>query len=180
MLAVLSVLLYLVRNYLSDLDQLLWGFSQPFVVYLAERSFGFGKMIFFTSILLGVGCFVMYASNTSSGVFIFGMGVIIGIAASGNPFPIVLASVARRFSQNSRYQSIAFGIVSSFGNFGQACFLPMARGLLTSVGWRLSMVVLGKDFLCNIASNVLTICLGAIMVAFSPLAYFLQTIPPKK
>lgn len=127
----------------AALYQLIWGFAQPFLVYLAERKVGFGKMIFLSCVFYAVGCFIIYASNQSSGVFIFGMGVVVGISAGGNSFPIVLASVGRRFSQKSKYQSIAFGIVSSFGSFGQCCFLPMARGLLTSLGWRLSMVVFG-------------------------------------
>ncbi|CEP15744.1 hypothetical protein [Parasitella parasitica] len=146
----------------AALLQLSWGFSQPFLVYMAERKVGFGKTIFIACIVYATGCFILYASNHSSGLFIFGMGIVVGISAGGNSFPNVLASVGRRFPQNSKYQTISFGIVSSFGGFGQCCFLPIARALLTSIGWRMSFVVM-----------------GVIMVAFSPLAYFLQTIPPK-
>ena len=145
----------------AALLQLMWGFAQPFLVYLAERKVGFGKTIFIACIFYAVGCFILYASNHSSGLFIFALGVMIGISAGGNSFPIVLASVGRRFPQNSKYQTISFGIVSSFGSFGQCCFLPIARAMLSSIGWRWSFVVM-----------------GGLMVALSPLAYFLQTIPP--
>lgn len=165
----------------AALLQLLWGFGQPFIVYLAERKIGFGKTIFFGSIFYAVGCFILYASSQSPGLFIFGMGVVIGISVGGNSFPIVLASIGRRFPQNSKYQSIAFGIVSSFGSFGQCLFLPIARGMIGTIGWRLSLVISGMfDFfsrfgcLSNCAPEI-----GAIIAALSPLAYFLQSVPPK-
>ncbi|KAI8079016.1 major facilitator superfamily domain-containing protein [Gilbertella persicaria] len=145
----------------AALMQLLWGFGQPFLVFLAERKFGFGKMIFGCSIVYAAGCFILYASNHSAGLYVFSVGVVIGLAAGGISFPIVLASIGRRFPQHSKRQSVAFGIVSSFGSFGQCCFLPMARGMLTIIGWRMAFVVL-----------------GIIMVVLSPFAYFLQTIPP--
>lgn len=126
--------------------QLLWGFTQPFLVYLAERKIGFGKTVFVSCILFGVGCFILYASDKSAGLFIFAMGVVIGISAGGNSFPLILASIGRRFPQKSKQQGIAFGIVSSFGSFGQCCFLPIARAMVTSIGWRLSFVILGKFF----------------------------------
>lgn len=132
----------------AALLQLLWGFSQPFLVYLAERKVGFGKTIFVACIIYGVGCFILYASDQSSGLFIFAMGAVIGISAGGNSFPNVLASVGRRFPQGSKHQSIAFGIVSSFGSFGQCCFLPIARAMLTSIGWRMSFIVFGTS-LCS-------------------------------
>jgi hypothetical protein len=58
----------------AALYQLLWGLSQPFLVYLAERKIGFGKSIFISCIFYGVGCFLLYASDHSSGLFIFAMG----------------------------------------------------------------------------------------------------------
>ncbi|CAO3655816.1 unnamed protein product [Mucor fragilis] len=146
----------------AALLQLLWGFSQPFLVYLAERKIGFGKGIFVACVFYATGCFILYASNRSAGLFIFALGVVVGVSCGGNSFPVVLASIGRRFPQNSKYQSIAFGIVSSFGSFGQCCFLPIARAMLTSIGWRMAFVVM-----------------GIIMVVLSPLAYFLQTVPPK-
>lgn len=129
----------------AALMQLLWGFSQPFIVYLAERKVGFGKAIFASCIFYAVGCFLLYASNSSSGLFIFGMGVVIGVGAGGNSFPIVLATIGRRFPRNSKYQSIAFGIVSSFGSLGQCCFLPIARATIASIGWRMSFIVSGNN-----------------------------------
>lgn len=88
---------------------------------------------------------LLYASNSSSGLFIFGMGVVIGVGAGGNSFPIVLATIGRRFPRNSKYQSIAFGIVSSFGSLGQCCFLPIARATIASIGWRMSFIVSGNN-----------------------------------
>jgi cyanate permease len=58
----------------AGLLQLFWGVSQPFLVYLGERKFGFGKTIFCCCLVYAVGCFILYASDFSSGLFIFAMG----------------------------------------------------------------------------------------------------------
>ncbi|RUS14793.1 hypothetical protein BC937DRAFT_93331, partial [Endogone sp. FLAS-F59071] len=55
---------------------------------------------------------------------------------------------------------MAFGIVSSFGSFGQCCFFPIANQLINVVGWRWALIVF------------------AIMIAaILPLSIFLQTVP---
>ncbi|KAF1801783.1 major facilitator superfamily domain-containing protein [Mucor lusitanicus] len=141
--------------------QLFWGFSQPFLVYFAERKFGFGKSIFASCVLYAVGLLIVYASPVSSGLFIFAYGIVTGFASGGNSFPIVLASIGQRFAQKSKEQAIAFGLVSSFGSLGQVVFLPVAREMVVTIGWRLSFIVF-----------------GVFMGAISPLAYFLQTIAP--
>lgn len=124
--------------------QLLWGFSQPFLVYVAETRFGFGKMIFFGSLFYAAGMYMLYASDRSSGLFIFSMGAVIGISAGGNSFSNILASIGRRYPQNSKQQSMAFGIVSSFGSLGQGCFLPISKAMLASIGWKTSFIIFGK------------------------------------
>jgi hypothetical protein len=37
-----------------------------------------------------------------------------------------------------------FGLVSSFGSFGQCCFLPMGRAMIGSLGWRWTFMTYGK------------------------------------
>lgn len=124
---------------------LCWGFSQPFIVYLAERKLGFGKCIFFASLLYTAGLFIMYASSSSPGLFIFGWGIVVGVGAGGNSFPVILASIGRRFPQQSKQQSVAFGITSSCGSLGQVIFLPIARTLLVDLSWQISFIVLGNN-----------------------------------
>ncbi|KAI8642733.1 major facilitator superfamily domain-containing protein [Parasitella parasitica] len=147
----------------AGIFQLFWGFSQPFLVYLAERKFGFGKSIFAGCLCYSLGLLIVYASPVSSGLFIFAYGIIVGTAAANASFPVVLASIGQRFAQKSKEQAIAFGIVSSFGSLGQVVFLPVAREMVVAMDWRLSFIVL-----------------GVFMGVISPLAYFLQTIPPPK
>ncbi|OAD76559.1 hypothetical protein PHYBLDRAFT_63229 [Phycomyces blakesleeanus NRRL 1555(-)] len=144
----------------AALLQLFFGFAQPFLVYLAERKFGFGMTIFVGSVFYGVGCFIMYGSSGSSGLFIFSMGVVVGVSAGMNSFPIVLGAIGRRLPLHSKRQKMAFGIVSSFGSFGQCCFLPIARAMIESIGWKNTSLVL-----------------GAIMVGLAPLSIFLKTMP---
>lgn len=169
----------------AGLFQLFWGLSQPFVVYFAERKWGFGKSIFFASLCYAAGLFILYASKNSSGLFIFAYAVIVGISAAGNSFPVILATIGRRFPQQSKQQAIAFGLVSSSGSLGQVVFLPIARVMVVAIDWQLSFVVLGKKikmfsfgqksfFFCNQPS-----ILGSIMVVVLPLCFFLQSVPAK-
>ncbi|KAI9010512.1 major facilitator superfamily domain-containing protein [Phycomyces nitens] len=144
----------------AALLQLFFGFAQPFLVYLAEQKLGFGKTISAGNILYGVGCFIMYGSSGSSGLFIFSMGVVVGGSAGMSSFPNVLGAIGRRFPLQSKRQKMAFGIVSSFGSFGQCCYLPMARAMIDSIGWKNTSLVF-----------------GAIMVGLAPLGIFLKTMP---
>ncbi|CAO3611114.1 unnamed protein product [Cunninghamella echinulata] len=146
----------------AALSQLLWGFGQPFVVFLAEKKFGFGKVVFASTILYSVSCFILYGSSSSSGLFIFA-NALQGLSCAGNSFPIVLASISKRIAPNSRYKSAIFGIVTSFGSFGQCCFLPIARQMIATIGWTWTFLVFG------------------IMTAFCSItAIFLQTVPQKQ
>lgn len=134
----------------AGLFQLLWGFSQPFVVYFAERKWGFGKCICVACTLFSIGLFILYASDRSSGLFIFAYAIVLGTAAGGNSFPVILASIGRRFPQNSKQQAVAFGLVSGFGSFGQVIFLPIAREMVVAIQWKMSFVVLGNITFCVI------------------------------
>ncbi|CAO3578944.1 unnamed protein product [Absidia cylindrospora] len=144
----------------AALLQLLWGVCQPFIVYIGERKIGFGKTIFVSCLIYSVSSFTMYGSLASNpSVFIFA-AALQGISAGGNSFPIVLATLSQRIP-GGKYKSIAFGMVSSFGSFGQCCFLPMGRAMISAIGWRWTFLVF-----------------GIMMAVCSPLAMFLQTIPP--
>lgn len=129
----------------AALLQLFWGLSQPFIVFFAERHIGFGKVLFVCSIIYGVGLLIMhFCTQSLPGLFIFAMGIVIGGAAGGNSFPVVLASVGRRFPQGSKRQSLAFGAVSSTGSLGQGCFLPIANVLIQRLGWKFSLIIFGQ------------------------------------
>ncbi|KAJ2955130.1 hypothetical protein NQZ79_g8827 [Umbelopsis isabellina] len=150
----------------AALLQLFWGLSQPFIVFLAERRIGFGKVIFTSCIVYGIGVLILHFCTASLGpLFIVAMGIIVGGAAGGNSFPVVLASIGRQFPQGSKKQSLAFGFVSSTGSLGQGCFLPITNVMIQQLGWKTTLLVLA--ILC---------------IAISPLAVFLRTVeqtPPE-
>ncbi|KAI9304306.1 major facilitator superfamily domain-containing protein [Cunninghamella echinulata] len=146
----------------AALLQLMWGFGQPFIVFLAEKKFGFGKVIFASTILYAVSCFILYGSSSSSGLFIFACALQ-GIGCAGNSFPIVLASISKRIAPNNKYKSTIFGVVSSFGSFGQCCFLPIGRQMIATIGWTWTFLVF-----------------GIMMAVCSITAVFLQTVPQKQ
>ncbi|RUS28307.1 major facilitator superfamily domain-containing protein [Jimgerdemannia flammicorona] len=142
--------------------QIFWGASQPFLAFVAERQFGFGKTLFITTLVYALGCTIMALSGSLPGLFIFATGILVGGGAGGNSFPIVLAAVGRRYPLKSKAQSVAFGIVSGLGSFGQCCFLPIASRMIEVFGWRWTLIAF-----------------TIMLLVTSPLSIFLQTIPAK-
>ena len=72
-------------------------------------------------------------------------GVIFGIGLSATGFPIMFGAVARAVAPEKR--SLAFGIVTSGGSFGQFLCIPLAQVLLTEYGWRAATVMLAMGAL---------------------------------
>jgi MFS family permease len=113
------------------LQNLMWGFAQPFAGALADR-FGAGK-VFVAGGLAYAGGLVMMALAQSPLEFGLGTGALIGLAQSCAGFGVVLAVVGRSFPEKSR--SWALGAVGAAGSFGQFAMLPGAQALISSFGW---------------------------------------------
>lgn len=73
-----------------------------FIVYFAERKWGFGKSIFIAIACYAAGLFTLYASNKSPELYIFTYAIVVGFLAAGNSFPVILASISRGFFRDSQ------------------------------------------------------------------------------
>lgn len=68
-------------------------------------------------------------------------GLLIGIGLSGTSFSVILGVVGRAVPAEKR--SMAMGIASAAGSFGQFAMLPGTLGLIQWLGWSAALLVLG-------------------------------------
>jgi len=122
-------------------QNLLWGAVQPVVGMVADR-FGAGRVVAAGAAAYVAGLVVMSGMEGAAGLHMGG-GVLIGLAMAATGFSVVLGAVARRVPEEKR--SMALGLVSAGGSFGQFAMAPVGQALIAAQGWQgafLSMAVL--------------------------------------
>jgi predicted MFS family arabinose efflux permease len=80
----------------------------------------------------------MAYANTPSAL-ILSAGVLIGFGLSGTSFAVLLSAVGRSVAPEKR--SMAMGMASAAGSFGQFVMLPGTLGLLEWLGWSAALLV---------------------------------------
>lgn len=138
------------------LQNLLWGVAQPLTGMIADR-FGSARVIFAGALLYALGLVVM-AHAATTGIYTLGTGVLVGIALSGTAFGAVYGALSRLFPAQQR--SWALGVAGTVGGLGQFCMVPLAQGMIGSLGWVSAIVVL-----------------AVVMLATAPLAVWLRDAP---
>ena len=138
------------------IQNLLWGVATPFMGAIADK-YGSMRMIILGALLYAAGLYVM---ATADGLLTFhmGAGVLIGLGMGGTGFGVVLGAVGRRVAPEHR--SLALGIASAGGSFGQFYMAPVGQVLLEGQGWTGALV-----------------SLAAIMLVALPLAFLLARQP---
>lgn len=120
------------------LQNLVWGISQPFTGALADR-FGAAKIIVVGGLLYAMGLLFMSLSTSELGMAV-SAGLLIGLGLSGTTFSVILGAVGRAVAPEKR--SMAMGIVSAAGSFGQFAMLPGTLGLLEWLGWAAALMAM--------------------------------------
>ena len=121
------------------LQNLIWGLAQPFTGALADR-FGVARAVLIGGVLYAVGLGLM-AYADSPGSLSLSAGLLIGIGLSGTSFSVILGAVGRAAPVEKR--SMAMGIASAAGSFGQFAMLPGTLGLIGWLGWSSALLALG-------------------------------------
>lgn len=135
------------------LHNLVWGFAQPFAGAAADR-YGAAPVVAFGAVTFAGG--LALAAVASSGiVLILGMGLLIGIGVSCTTFAVVLTSVGRVATPERR--SMAMGIASAGGSFGQFLMVPVTQLVSEASGFAIALF-----------------SLAALMLLVSPLGLFLD------
>lgn len=135
------------------MQNLIWGAAQPFTGALADK-YGSKMVVAIGGFFYAVGLLLMAVSSTGL-LLNLSAGLILGLALSATSFSVLLSAVGRAAPPEKR--SLAMGIASAAGSFGQFIMLPSTLLLLQSVGWSAALVV------------------SAILIAFIvPLAFMLK------
>ena len=124
-----------VFSFAIALQNILWGLLSPVFGGLADR-FGAAKVAFAGAVLYMIGMLVMAAAGDGATIAL-GQGLI-GTGTAGAGFSVALGAVGKAVSPERR--SIALGVVTAAGSFGQFVMIPVAQELLSSFGWRGAVV----------------------------------------
>lgn len=122
------------------LQNLVWGFSQPFVGFVADR-FGAGRVLVVGGLCYAVGLALM-AQSTTGFELALSTGVMIGLGLSGT-YTTVIGVVGRAFPPAKR--STALGVLTGVASFGQFAMLPYGQALISGVGWWWALLILAAN-----------------------------------
>lgn len=135
------------------MQNLIWGAAQPFTGALADK-YGSKIVVAIGGVLYTIGLLLMAISSTGW-LLNLSVGLILGLALSATSFSVLLSAVGRAAPPEKR--SLAMGIASAAGSFGQFIMLPSTLLLLQDYGWSVALIV------------------SAILIAFIvPLAWMLK------
>ena len=130
-------------------QNLLWGLSSPFAGALADK-FGAGRIAAVGTVLYSGGLIVMALFVSPNGLMMGHMLIGLGLGSAG--VSIALGAVARAVAPEKR--SLALGLVTSIGSFGQFAILPITQIFIDGYGWQVSLLLLS-----GLSASMLASCL---------------------
>ena len=119
------------------LQNLLWGIGQPLAGMIADR-YGAGRVFCVGGLMYAAGLALM-AHASSAPMLDLSAGVLVGFGLSGTSFMVILAAFAKLLPPERR--SVAFGLGTAAGSFGQFLYSPVAVALMDNVGWQQTMII---------------------------------------
>lgn len=120
------------------LQNLVWGLGQPVAGAFADR-YGSGRVVVIGSLVYAIGVYLM-AQTSGALQMHLGAGFLIGLGLSATSFTVVLAAVGRLVSPERR--SLAFGVTTAIGSFGQFAMVPLGQSFLEAHGWSTALLLL--------------------------------------
>ncbi|WP_168379181.1 MULTISPECIES: MFS transporter [Acinetobacter] len=119
------------------MQNLIWGAVQPITGAFADK-YGSKIVVAVGGALYALGLLLMAISSTGL-LLNLSAGLILGLALSATSFPVLLSAVGRAAHPEKR--SLAMGIASAAGSFGQFIMLPSTLLLLQKFGWSSALVL---------------------------------------
>jgi predicted MFS family arabinose efflux permease len=113
------------------IQNLLWGMAQPLAGMVADK-FGPMRVLAAGTAAYAAGLAVMSGAAGPTDLT-FGAGLLIGVALSCTSFAVVLGAVGRAVPAEKR--SMALGLASAGGSFGQFAMAPIGQALISEWGW---------------------------------------------
>jgi MFS family permease len=118
------------------IQNLLWGVGQPFAGAIADK-YGTNWVLCFGAILYAAGIGLM-AYSTTPGSLTITAGVLIGFGLSASSFTIVIGGFGKLLPEE--WRSIAFGVGTGAGSFGQFLFSPLGVYFIHLYGWQTALL----------------------------------------
>ena len=123
------------------IQNLVWGASLPVAGALSDR-FGPSRVLAAGAVVYAVGIRAM-ASTESPAVLQLTAGVLVGVGVAFTAFTIALAAMAKVVGPERR--SLALGLGTAAGSFGQVVFSPLGQALIAAHGWEAALVSLSAS-----------------------------------
>ncbi len=133
-------------SFAMALSNLIWGLAQPFFGAWADRK-GAGRVVAVSGLLYAGGLALMPFSTTPL-MLDASAGLMVGLGLSGVSFGVILGVVGRAFPPERR--SLALGIASSGGSFGQFLMLPFGQLLISTLGWQTALLVMAGTIMATV------------------------------
>ncbi len=125
------------------LQNLFWGLGQPLFGLIADR-YGTWRVLMTGTLLYILGLIVMAFAATPLWLHIGG-GILVGLGIAACSFGVILSSLARLVGPEKR--SFAFGLGTAAGSAGMFIYAPISQGLIDTLGWSDSLLVLSAFML---------------------------------
>lgn len=121
------------------LQNLLWGIGVPFAGAISDRM-GPSRVIAAGAVLYVLGTIGMAQAESGFALHMTA-GIICGLGVAFTAFSIALAAIANVVGPERR--SMALGLGTAAGSFGQVIFSPIAQGFISAYGWHSALWILG-------------------------------------
>ena len=120
-----------VFSFAIALQNLVWGASQPFIGYIADR-YGAKRVLMVGAVLYAVGLtWTAFLSNTLT--LALSGGILMGVAIACTTYSVAYSVLGKMVTAERR--SWAFGISAAAGSFGQFLLIPVGQWFISHNGW---------------------------------------------
>ncbi len=125
------------------IQNLMWGLGVPVAGAIADR-YGATRILVPGALIYAGGIWGMSIAETGTQFHLFA-GFITGLGISFTAFSIALAVMAKAVGPERR--SMALGIGTAAGSFGQVLSSPIAQGFISAYGWQPALMILAATVL---------------------------------
>ena len=125
------------------LQNLLWGIGQPIAGMIADR-YGTGRVFCAGGLMFAAGLALM-AHAGSAPLLDLSAGALIGFGLSGTSFMVILAAFGKLLSP--QWRSLAFGLGTAAGSFGQFLYSPVTVVVMDIFGWQQTLMIFAVSML---------------------------------